>query len=95
LALEVRSSGGEDAPSRLWQSRQSGGRIAAGPRHADFPALLAEALDTLAQADWEVSAAATRLGCSPSQLVKLIKLEPRAFIRLNRERERRKLRPLR
>ncbi len=36
-------------PSALWQSRRRGSRIAVADDHADLPALLAEALDVLAQ----------------------------------------------
>ena len=95
LAVDVRSAVGENAPSPLWQSRLSGRRIAVNPDHTDFPAILAEALDVLARSDWDVSQAATNLGCTGSQLVKLVKLEPRAFALLGKQRERRGLRPLR
>jgi hypothetical protein len=95
LAVQVRSTAVEDSPSPLWQSRVSGGRIAVNPKHADFPAMLAEALDALAGSDWDVSQAATHLGCTGSQLVKFVRLEPSAFALLRQEREQRGLRPLR
>lgn len=95
LAVEVRSDVGDDNPSSLWQSRVAGGRIAVNPNHTDFPAMLAEALDSLARADWDISQAAAGLRCTGSQLVKLIKLEPRAFTLLSQQREQRGLRPLR
>ena len=95
LAVEVRSAAGENAPSPLWQSRVTGGRIAVNPKHPDFPAILAEALDTLARSDWDIPQASAHLGCTGSQLVKLVKLEPQAFTLLSQERERRGLRPLR
>jgi hypothetical protein len=62
--------------------------------HGDFPALLAEALDRLAACEWDAGEAAERLGITASQLVKLLKLEPAAFKRLNRERQSRELLPL-
>lgn len=96
LALDVRRPiGPVDGPSALWRSRLRGGRIAVNPAHDDFPALLAEALDALAARDQDVKAAAEALGCSPSQLVKLLKDEPRALTRVNADRRERGLRPLR
>ena len=82
-------------PTALWQSRAEAGRIAVSATHDDFPALLAEALDVLAAADWNVGEAADRLGCSSSQLTRFLQSEPRAFALLNRERAERGLRPLR
>ncbi len=64
-------------PSLLWQSRCRGGRIVVNPEHEDFPALLAEALDVLHAHRAEPKDAAVSLGCSPSQLIKLLKAEPR------------------
>lgn len=84
LALEVRQPiPPEYQPSRLWQSRCSAGRIVINPEHDDFPALLAEALDVLATCRAELKLAAEKLGCTPSQLVKLLKKEPRAFALVN------------
>jgi hypothetical protein len=40
----------------------------------------------LAAADWDVRAAADGLGCTSSQLVKLLADEPRALAQVNRER---------
>jgi len=76
----------EGGPSERWRSRARGGRIAVNPSHADFPPLLAEALDAVAGAGGEVAAAAARLGVSTSQLVKLLKLEPAALGRVNADR---------
>lgn len=56
------------------------------PTHLDFPALLAEALDVLTLCDFNQASAAISLGCSGSQLVKLLKEERSAFELLNRER---------
>jgi hypothetical protein len=82
--------------SALWRSRCSpDGRLACNPRHADFPALLAEALDVIAACHLDPRKAALRLCCSPSQLVKLVKDHPPALEWLNRERDARKLHPLR
>ena len=73
-------------PSPLWRSRLKGGRIVVSATHADFPALLAEAMDVLAACEDEPAEAAARLGCSTSQLIKLLKLHPPAFAGINRAR---------
>jgi len=92
LALDIRSCLPDDyRPSPLWQSRCRGGRIGVSPSHADFPAILAEALDVIAACDDDVKRAAEELGCTTSQLVKLLKRQPRAIGRVNRCREQRGL----
>ncbi len=87
LALEIRCRRVQDAtPSPLWQSRCLSGRISLSASHRDFPTLLAEALDVIADCDADVKAAAEALRCTASQLVKLLKKEPRAMALLNRWR---------
>jgi hypothetical protein len=93
LALSVRraipqGSGRPYTPSPLWLSRCRSGRIAASPRHDDFPAMLAEALDVLHASSFDPRAAAQALACSPSQLIKLLKDEPRALGSINEQRRR-------
>jgi hypothetical protein len=80
--------------SALWLSRCSGGRVSCNPEHHDFPALLAEALDVLHSVGLDPRKGAVRLGCSTSQLVRLVKDHPPAFERWNREREARGLHPM-
>lgn len=94
LALGVRGAAAE-GPSELWRSRVRGGQIAVSAGHADFPSLLAEALDTLADHGFDMPAAAEVLGCSASQLVKFLKVEPEALDWVNGERVKVNLRPLR
>ncbi len=97
LALNLRSNepaATAEEVSTLWMSRVRTGRMAVNPGHADFPALLAEALDVLQRVDWDHKQAAERLRISPSQLLKLIKLEPRAWLLLNTRRQERGLHPL-
>ncbi len=86
LALEVRRPCGPDhVPSAGWQLRCGGGlKISAS--HDDFPALLAEVLDVLAAVDADPKRAAATLGCTPSQLIRLLKLDPRALLLVNRWR---------
>lgn len=96
LAVTVRTERSADGvPSDLWRSRCRRGRLSVSPDHADYPVLLAEALDVLAACDWDVPAAASQLGCTSSQLVKFLKDEPRALQVLNAERAARGLPPLR
>ena len=86
LALEVRRSCSPDcAPSPLWQSRADGG-LKISDSHDDFPTLLAEALDVLATLDADPKRAAGVLGCTPSQLIRLLKLDPRGLALVNRWR---------
>jgi len=82
LALSVRCRA-MDSPSLLWRSRCRRGRILINPAHDDFPAILAEALDTLKTRGDEVKSAANMLGCTSSQLIKLLKDEPRALAQFN------------
>lgn len=91
LALEVRSELAAGPASVLWRSRCKNGRVVVSPEHEDFPALLAEALDHLLAADLDPRIAAEGLGCTPSQLLKLLKEEPRAFGLLNKRRDQRGL----
>ena len=96
LAVAVRLPIGPDAaPSPLWRARCRDGRIAVNPRHDDFPALLAEALDVLWARGMDVRAAAEVLGCSASQLTRLLKDEPRALRLVNERRAQDGRRPLR
>jgi hypothetical protein len=82
-------------PSSLWLERCRGGRILVNPHHRDFPALLAEALDVLHARGDDPKVAARDLGCSASQLIKLLKDEPRALARINHQRGQAGRRPLR
>ncbi|MCH8271318.1 MAG: peptide chain release factor-like protein [Planctomycetes bacterium] len=75
-----------DANSDLWRSRVRSGRIAVNQTHRDFPAMLAEAMDMLADCRHDHKQAANRLQCTPSQLVKLFKKHPPAMERVNRDR---------
>jgi hypothetical protein len=83
-------------PSELWRSRVSKSRrLVVSVRHDDFPALLAEALDVLAQMGDDVAKAARTLGVTTSQLVKFLAQEPAALAALNRRRKERGVAPLR
>jgi hypothetical protein len=91
LALGMRTPPARDetgriVPSTLWRSRLSGRRIAINPQHREFPALLAEALDVLAACHDEPVEAAQALGCTQSQFIRFLGLEPRALALLNERR---------
>ncbi len=77
----------QQAPSKRWTDRTQNGRIHCSAGHEDFPAILAEALDFLAATDWEPSVAARCLQCTASQLIKLIKKAPPAWVELNQQRQ--------
>ena len=95
LAVEVRSDAtADESPSELWRSRCHDGRIGISTDHHDFAIMLAEAMDVLHSRNAHVPGAAEQLGCSSSQLLKLLKKEPRSFLWLNEERRKRGLPPL-
>jgi hypothetical protein len=84
LALDVRCpSLGEVAPTELWRQRCPQQRIVINPDHHDFAALLAEALDVIAERHGHLISSAEQLGCTPSQLQKFLRLEPRAWLLVN------------
>jgi len=90
LALQVRTPVplGE-VRSSLWLKRcpaAGAGRISCSPDHADFPAMIAEALDVIDASVFDVRRASLRLGCTFSQLVKLLKAHPPALVLVNAER---------
>jgi hypothetical protein len=73
-------------PSPLWTGRRQGKQLSINPRHADYPALLAEALDVVVARGYDVAGAAGVLGISMSQLAKLIRHERHAFALVNEHR---------
>jgi len=94
LALEVRHEPTE-RPSELWQRRATGRRISVSAQHEDFPALLSESLDAMHASEYAIPTVAERLDVTSSQLVKFLKVEPAALVRVNRERQMRNEPPLR
>jgi hypothetical protein len=71
-----------------WRKHLRAGRIAISAGHPDFPALLAEALDLVVAADYETAGAARALGCTSTQLVRLLAREPAALQMVNEARAR-------
>ena len=97
LAVEVRSEptvGKRSEPSELWLKRSKSGRISVSTTHDDFPALVAEALDAVAAAEFDLAAAASQLGITSSQLAGLLRRAPPAWALVNDARRARGLRPL-
>jgi hypothetical protein len=73
-------------PSALWASRVRGRQLAIAADHDDYPVLVAEALDRLATMSYEMRPAADALGVSMSQLTKLFRKVPAAWVAVNRLR---------
>ncbi|QDU81296.1 Peptide chain release factor 1 [Polystyrenella longa] len=87
LAVEIRQPERLDQiPSQFWKNRFPTGRLQISAKHEEFPVVLAEALDALQGNDYEVNRAAIQLGCSGSQLTKLLKQEQTAWVEVNRIR---------
>lgn len=85
LALGVRTAvdPGRYRPSNLWVQRRQGRTLPINPKHKDFPALLAEALDVVAAKRFDVGGTAGILGITMSQLAKLLGREPKALAWVN------------
>lgn len=86
LALEHRTPAAGSGPSARWIARTRGGQLAISPDHDDFPSLIAEALDQLQASHFEMPRAAEHFGISPSQLVRLFKKSPAAWVALGKYR---------
>ena len=95
LAIEVRSPNPRRKPSVLWNTRRAGTKLPINPKHPDYPALLAEALDVISEERFDVAAAAGRLHITMSQLTRLARHEPAAFAAINAGRQERGFPPLR
>jgi hypothetical protein len=97
LAIRARTPTSRDGheQSELWRRRRQGSKMPVNPDHADYPALLAEALDVVVARRFDVAGAAGVLGLTMSQLSRLIGHERHAMARVNAGREAVGLRPLR
>lgn len=73
-------------PSALWRKRRVGAKIEVSEAHEDYPAILAEALDRIAIADYQFAAAAQALEVSTSSLIRLIAKSSEAITVVNKER---------
>ncbi len=93
LACKVRVPAGD--PSELWASRCIKGKIRCSTEHRDFPAMVAEALDHIFASGLDQKAAAIRLECSATQLVRFVTDHPPAMQWWNEARQHKGMRPLR
>jgi hypothetical protein len=94
LALSHREPPDAAGPSPLWQSRLRGRQFMIAADHDDYPTVVAEALDLLETVGYEMRPAAEALGVSMSQLVKLFRAQPAAWVAINRLRREVGLPPL-
>jgi len=99
LAVEFRSTDAsspnvDTGGSNIWQVYCRNGRIDISESNTDWPAILAEIIESLRAEDWNIGKVALRLGTSSSQLVKLLKKHLPAILLLNAERKLRGQRPL-
>jgi len=83
-----------DARSDLWRTRCRNERVVCSPKHQDFPAVLAEAMDVLWACGLDPKRAGVRLVCTPTQLIKLTRAHPPALARWNDARQSKGLRRL-
>jgi hypothetical protein len=79
--------------SPLWKTRRTGNCLSVSPRHDDFPAVLAEALDVTAASNFHLPTAARVLGTTTSQLLKFLADEPAALALVNAQRHQQGRRP--
>ena len=94
LALEHRTPAASTGPSELWRSRTRGQRLVISREHDDYPALVAEALDRLQAVGFDIAPAATRLGVTGTQLMRLFAKCPAGRAVLARQRAATGLPPL-
>jgi hypothetical protein len=93
LALAHRQAAGP-TPGPWWQAHIAQGKIRVANDHDNFPAILAELLDKLAGIGWQVEEAATWLGTSKSQIIRLLAQLPAALELFNSQRTKLGLRTL-
>ena len=74
-------------PSALWEKRRQGRMLPVNPKHYEYPALLAEALDVIVARRWDVAGTAGVLGISMSQLARLLRHDKAAFDLVNEGRQ--------
>lgn len=82
IAIEVRQPFDLAAPTlppELIAQRAANGRLAINTRNANYPIVLATALDALAVADGSYAKAAKALGITTSQVLRLLRNDPAAW----------------
>ncbi|MFM8704180.1 MAG: peptide chain release factor family protein [Planctomycetia bacterium] len=81
-------------PAPRGRSRVRGSHLLIAADHDDYPAIVAEAVDRLHAVGFEMRPAADVLGVSPSQLTRLFRKVPAAWVAINRWRSESGLPPL-
>jgi hypothetical protein len=94
LALEYRTPA-RSGPSELWCSRRRGRQLIISPRHDDYPALVAEALDQLVARGLDTRQVSDVLGITSTQLLNLFRRSPSVWTAIVQLRARAGLPPLR
>lgn len=84
----------DESPSELWKKRCPNQKIVCNPEHDESPALLAELWSHLSRENFDLAAAAGRLDCTSSQIVKFVGRISEARERIQQERQTRHLAPL-
>lgn len=79
-------SNGDLKASDLLKTRIRHRKLSVNLKHEDFPKLLAELLDHLAAANYELAKVASQIDLTNSQILKFLKQHPPAFEKFNRER---------
>jgi len=87
LALEHRETS-SDVLSDAWRSRVRARQLVVAVGHDDYPALVAEALDHLQAARFEIAPVAEKLGVTGTQLTRLFRKCSAAWTALNTFRTR-------
>ena len=93
-AISIAMASKKQLGSGTWQQYCRNGRIDIAEANNDWPAILAEMIGFMSISNWNISDVASILGSSSSQLVKLLKKHPPAFVLFNQERKSRGQRPL-
>ena len=83
LAIAVRTVRNNEKIGEIWTSHCRNNRIAIRATHPNFPCILALAMDVIAAENYQLADAAKKLGCSTSQLIKLLKIDFSAFQSVN------------
>ncbi len=86
LATRVRTPSTHATPSELWQQRAHASRLSVSSTHSHFACLLAECLDRLHADDYSLQKSAEFFAVTSSQLIKLLRQHPPAFIQVNAAR---------
>jgi protein subunit release factor A len=90
LAIKIRQDRNPVLGERL-KNRIQHGKISINSKHEDFPKVLAEILDRLHVAEYELPFVAEQIGVSSSQVLKFLKIYPPAFEEFNSQRQTRGL----